>query len=295
MSDAFDPVEFKTKMRTEWRSAAAGWRKWHDVVEAAEGGQVHSATLVELAGIGPGDVVLDVAGGYGEPSLTAARAVGPSGRVVCTDLSPEMLAFGQERAATAGLDNIAFIASDAEQLDFADESFNAVLSRAGLMFLPDVASTLTRLHTFLTPGGRLAASVWGPPPTVQFTAAMPIIFAALALPPPPPGRPGVFALADAERLAALVAGAGFHDVRTGTIQVVFATDTPEQFTAFIQDVAPTITELVEGQPPAVQERVWAKVTAGWAAFQDADGRVRTENRAIWVVGTKQAPTPRSLA
>ena len=256
MSDAFDPVEFKTKMRTEWRSAAAGWRKWHDVVEAAEGGQVHSATLVELAGIGPGDVVLDVAGGYGEPSLTAARAVGPSGRVVCTDLSPEMLAFGQERAATAGLDNIEFIASDAEQLDFADESFNAVLSRAGLMFLPDVAGTLKRLHTFLTPGGRLAASVWGPQPTVQFTAAMPIIFAELALPPPPPGRPGVFALADAERLAALVAGAGFHDVRTGTIQVVFATDTPEQFTAFIQDVAPTITELVEGQPPDVQERVW---------------------------------------
>jgi ubiquinone/menaquinone biosynthesis C-methylase UbiE len=286
MSDSFDPAEYKAKMRVEWRSAAAGWRKWHVVVEAEEGGRLHSAKLVELARIGPGDMVLDVAGGYGEPSLTAARAVGPSGRVVCTDISPEMLSFGQELAAVAGLDNIEFVASDAEQLGFDAGSFDAVLSRAGLMFLPDVAGTLKRLYTFLKSGGRLAASVWGPQPVVQFTAAMPIIFAELALPPPPPGRPGVFALSDADKLAALVAGAGFHDVETGTIKVVFTTDTPEQYTQFIQDVAPTITDLVEGQPPDVQERVWDKVTEGWRRFQDAEGRVRTENQAIWVTGTK---------
>jgi SAM-dependent methyltransferase len=286
MSDAFDPAEFKAKMRAEWRSAAAGWRTWHDVVEAEEGGQLHSAKLVELASIGPGDVVLDVAGGYGEPSLTAARAVGPSGRVICTDISPEMLAFGRERAAAAGLDNVEFMASDAEQLAFDNGSFDAVLSRAGLMFLPDVAGTLKRLYAFLKPGGRLAASVWGPPAVVQMAAGLPILFDELKLPPPPLGRPGIFALADADRLAALVVDAGFRDVATGTIDVVFATDTPEQFTAFIRDVAPSITALLDELPPEVQERVWEKVTAGWARFQDAEGRVRTENQAIWVVGTK---------
>jgi ubiquinone/menaquinone biosynthesis C-methylase UbiE len=286
MSDSFDPAEFKAKMRAEWRSAAAGWRTWHDVVEAEEGSQLHSATLVELARIGPSDVVLDVAGGYGEPSLAAARMVGPRGRVVCTDISPEMLAFGRERAAAAGLDTIEFVASDAEQLAFDADSFDAVLSRAGLMFLPDVAGTLKRLYAFLKPGGQLAATVRGPQPVVQFTAAMPIIFAELALPPPPPGRPGVFALSDADTLAALVAGTGFHDVETGTIKVVFTTDTAEQFTDFIQDVAPTITELVAGQPPDIQGRVWDKVTVGWRRFQDAAGRVQTENQAIWVVGAK---------
>ncbi len=286
MSGLFDPAEFKARMRAEWRSAAAGWRKWHDVVEAEEGGQLHSATLVELARIGPGAVVLDVAGGYGEPSLAAACAVGPSGRVVCTDLSPEMLAFGRERAAIAGLDNIEFVASDAEQLGFDAGSFDAILSRAGLMFLPDVAGTLQRLHTFLKPGGQLAASVWGTQPVVQFTAAIPIIFAELELPPPPPGRPGIFALSDAHTLAALVAGAGFHDVETGTIKIVFATDTAEQFTSFIQEVAPTITDLVAGQPPDLRKRVWDKVTVGWRRFQDAEGRVQTENQAIWVTGTK---------
>ncbi|MGH2615959.1 MAG: class I SAM-dependent methyltransferase, partial [Thermomicrobiales bacterium] len=196
-------------------------------------------------------------------------------------------------AAAAGLDNVEFAASDAEQLDCAEESFDAVLSRAGLMFLPDVAGALKRLHTFLKPGGRLAASVWGPPAAVQMAAGLPILFAELNLPPPPPGRPGIFALADADRLAALVAGAGFHDVQTGTIEVVFATDTPEQFTRFIHDVAPSINALVDEQPADVQERLWGKVTAGWKAFQDADGRIRTENQAIWVVGIKEvlAPNP----
>jgi hypothetical protein len=76
-SQAFDPAEFKRNIRTEWRSAAAGWRKWLEVVEAEQGGQRHSAKLVELAGLQPGASVLDVGGGYGEPSLTAARVVGP--------------------------------------------------------------------------------------------------------------------------------------------------------------------------------------------------------------------------
>jgi enediyne biosynthesis protein CalE5 len=287
MTTLFNSTEFKATMRTEWQSAAAGWRRWHDVVEAAEGGQLHSAKLVELAGIAPGHAVLDVAGGYGEPSLTAARAVGPSGRVVCTDISPEMLAFGRERAAAAGLDNIEFVESDAEQLDFDADSFDAVLSRAGLMFLPDVAGTLKRLYAFLKPGGQLAATVWGPPAAVEMMAGLPILFDELKLPPPPPDRPGIFALADADKLAALVTSAGFRGVATGTMNVVFATETPEQFTAFIRDVAPTIAALVDAQPPEVQERLWSKVTAGWARFQDADGRVRTENQAMWVVGAKE--------
>ena len=286
MSSLFDPAEFKVQMRAEWDSAASGWRRWHHVVEAAEGGQLHSAKLVELAGIGPGDAVLDVAGGYGEPSLAAARVVGPGGRVVCADIAPEMLAFGRERAAASGLANVEFVEADAEQLAFAEASFDAVLSRAGLMFLPDVAGALKRLHALLKPGGRLAASVWGPQPAVPLTAAVPVIFAEPKLPPPPPGRPGIFALADADKLAALVAGAGFRDVATGTLRVVFATESSEEFTAFFRDVAPTITAIVEGQPPEVQEHVWAKVTEAWAPFRDAAGRVRTENEAIWVVGAK---------
>lgn len=285
-SDAFDPVEFKQNIRTEWRSAAAGWKKWLHVVEAEEGGQRHSAKLVELAELEPCASVLDVGGGYGEPSLTAARAVGTQGRVVCSDISPEMLDVARERAANAGLANVEFIARDAEQLEFDEESFDAVLSRATLMFLPDVAGTLKRLHGFLKPGGRLAASVWGPQPVVQFSAAFPVIVQELRLPSPPPERPGAFALSDPDRLAALMAKAGFRDVETGTVSVIFETDSPEQYTEFIRDVAPQLTTLLGGQPAAVQDRVWGNVTDAYRQFQAADGHVRTENQAIWVKGLK---------
>jgi SAM-dependent methyltransferase len=284
--DPFDPAEFKEKQRAEWQRAAGGWRRWHDMLEADQAGGLVSATLVELARIEPGALVLDVGGGYGEPSLTAAAAVGSKGMVVCTDLSADMLAFARERASAAGLQNVEFVERDAEQLDFEPESFDAVISRATLMLLPDVAGTLARLHSFLRPGGRLAASVWGAPSAVQFAAAVPVILEELELPPPPPGRPGMHALADPARLAELVSSAGFRDVRTETVSAVFETDTPDQFTQFLRDVAPPITRLVADRPADVQEHVWARVTQTWNRFLDSDGHVRTHNEAILVTGAR---------
>jgi SAM-dependent methyltransferase len=282
----FDPTQYKASIRTEWRDAAPGWRAWLAVLEAADGGQAVSRSLVELAKIGPGDVVLDVAAGYGEPGLTAARAVAPGGRVVCTDISAEMLAVGGERAAVAGLDNVEFLECDAEELAFKEASFDAVLSRQGLQFLPDVPGVLARLHAFLKPHGRLAAAVWGPPQAVQFAASVPVIRAELQLPPPPAGIPGPFALADTGQLAGLVEAAGFTDVETGTVTAVYQPNSPELATRWLRDVAPPISALVDGRPPEVQERVWAKVTQAWAPFTTADGRVRLENQAVWVTGTK---------
>jgi SAM-dependent methyltransferase len=282
----FDPAQYKADLRTEWRDAAPGWRAWLEVLEAEAGGGAVSRTLVELAGIGPGDAVLDVAAGYGEPGLTAARAVVPGGRVVCTDISGAMLAVGRERAAAAGLDNLEFIEGDTEELVFEEASFDAVLSRQGLQFLPDVPGVLARLRSFLKPRGRLAAAVWGPPQAVQFAAAVPVIRAELGLPPPPAGIPGPFALADADRLVGLVEAAGFTDVATGTVTAIYQPGSPELATRWLREVAPPITALVDPQPPEVQERVWAKVTQAWAPYTTADGRVRLENQAVWVTGTK---------
>jgi ubiquinone/menaquinone biosynthesis C-methylase UbiE len=143
-AQALDPIAFKQKTRQEWNDAARGWRKWCHVVEGKDGGQRHSAKLVALARIRPGASVLDVGGGYGEPGLAAARVASPKGRVVCTDISPELLAFACERTRAAGLGNVEFIEADAEQLDFEKKSFDAIVSRALLTFLPDVPGTLRR-------------------------------------------------------------------------------------------------------------------------------------------------------
>jgi SAM-dependent methyltransferase len=284
---AFDPIAFKRKTRQEWNDAADGWRRWCHVVEGKDGGQHHSTKLVELARVRSGASVLDVGGGYGEPSLTAARVVGPKGRVVCTDISPGLLAFARERAREAGLGNVEFIEADAEQLDFEKESFDAIVSRALLMFLPDVPGTLRRLRSFLKPGGRLAASVWGDKSRVPFATAGSIIADELGLPPPPPGLPGIFALADQRRLERFAREAGFQDVETGTTAVIFETETPAQFTEFIREVAPPFSVLLKDQTPDARARIWGKVTEAYGRFADATGRVRTTNEAVWVAGTKE--------
>lgn len=70
------------------------------------------------------------------------------------------------------------------------------------------------------------------------------------------------------------------------MSVVFETVSPERYTEFIRDVAPQLATLLGGQPPDAQERVWGKVTDAYRQFEGADGRVRTENQAIWVKGVK---------
>ena len=101
-----NPVEYKNKLSQEWDNVASGWEKWWPTFE--RGSQVVSDRMVELAEIGPGQRVLDLATGIGEPAVTAAHLVGSKGTVIATDLSREMLAVGQKRAVQQGLENIEF-------------------------------------------------------------------------------------------------------------------------------------------------------------------------------------------
>src|SRR3954451_18622610 len=161
-----DPTAFRDAQRNQWNNAASGWKRAVDKMTATT--QPVSDRLVELAGIGPGSRVLDVAGGYGEPALTAARRAGPGGHVVATDISAEMLAFGRERAATAGLGNVEFVQSDASSLDFPPASFDAAVSRWGIIFEPDAEAAAGRIRSFLEPGAKIAIASWGEPDQVPF-------------------------------------------------------------------------------------------------------------------------------
>src|SRR4051794_5393582 len=128
-SKAIDPRDFRETQHSNWDSAAAGWKEWSEFNESAH--RHISERLGELAGVRPRSRVLDVAAGYGEPALTAARTAGPEGQVVATDISAELLAFGRERAAAVGFGNVKFMESDASSLDFPHESFDAAVSRWG--------------------------------------------------------------------------------------------------------------------------------------------------------------------
>ena len=220
-----DPVEFRAGQRQQWAKAATGWRKWSELIERAARGV--SERLVELAGVEPGDRVLDVAAGYGEPTLTAAMAAGPEGAVVATDISAEMLAFGRERAGAAGLGNIEFVESDAASLEFSEGSFDAALSRWGIIFEPDAETAAAHVRGFLEPGARMAISSWGQPDRVPFMAIpMRTAMERLQVPPPAPGTPGALSRPTPEALGGLLDVAGFSDVDVEEAQVTFEWQSP---------------------------------------------------------------------
>jgi enediyne biosynthesis protein CalE5 len=278
-----DPVEFRGGQKEQWDSAATGWRKWSQKIDDAAGHV--SERLVELAGVEPGSRVLDVAAGYGEPSLSAARKAGPEGSVVATDISAEMLAYGRERAEAAGLQNIEFVESDAISLDFPEDSFDAAVSRWGIIFEPDGEAAAGGVRGFLKPGARMAVSSWGPPERVPFLAiAMRTAMERLDVPPPPPGTPGPLSRPTPEAISALLEGGGFSDIQVEETEVTMEWESPEEFTTFIKEIAPPITAMIEPHPEEVQRETWEAITEAARDFAGGDGPVKATSLALLAVG-----------
>src|SRR5690242_18340422 len=94
--------EILARSRTQWTTAAPSWEREGDLVATST--RAVTAALVEMARLAPGMRVLDVAGGTGDPTTTVAAAVGRRGRVVCTDLTPAMLAGARRRLAGVPVD-----------------------------------------------------------------------------------------------------------------------------------------------------------------------------------------------
>ena len=116
---------------------------------------------VELAGVEPGNRVLDVCCGTGASALPAARRVGPTGRVVGVDLAEQLLVRARAKARERGLDNVEFAEGDMTRLDVADNSMDVVVCVLGLYFAQDQPSAVAELWRAVRPGGTLAVTTWG--------------------------------------------------------------------------------------------------------------------------------------
>jgi len=280
--NTIDAGDFREAQRNQWDTAASGWSKWENLMDPAT--RAVSDRLVEMAGVGAGGRVLDVAAGLGEPSLTAARVVGGEGQVVATDISAEMLEFGQKRAADAGVDNIEFVQCAGAALDFPAESFDAAVSRWGIIFEPDGEGTAARVRGFLKPGSRMAISSWGPPDRVPMLG-IPVrtLIDLLGVAPPPPGTPGPLSRPTPEAIGGLLEGGGFSDIEVEELEVVLEYDSPEDFTTFIKEIAPPVTAMIEPHPPERQEEAWNAITE---AVREASGggQVRFSNLALVAAG-----------
>jgi enediyne biosynthesis protein CalE5 len=258
-SKAIDPVDFRAAQHKHWDSAAVGWNEWSQFNDSAD--RHISRRLVELADVQSGSRVLDIAAGYGEPALTAARKVGPQGGVVATDISAEMLAFGRQRAAAAGLGNIKFVESDASRLDFPHASFDAAVSRWGIIFEPNAEAAAQRIRGFLKPGARMAISSWGEPDQVPFLS-IPIrtTMERLSVPTPPPETPGPLSRPTPAAISGLLEGGGFSNVVVEQDEVAFEFDSPEHFTAYVRAISAPIRAMIEQHAGDTQEEAWDAIT-----------------------------------
>jgi ubiquinone/menaquinone biosynthesis C-methylase UbiE len=173
--------------------------------------------MLEAARLKPGDQVLDIAAGTGDQGRVAARLVGSEGGVLATDISSEMLAVAARLAQQEGLDNITTRVMRAEQLELPDNSYDAAISRLGLMLMPERQQALAELWRVLKPGGRLAALVWSKPERNSlFTLYVERFVRALE-----DGEADPFSLAEAATFAGALTGAGFRQVQVQAIPLTF--------------------------------------------------------------------------
>ncbi|MDW0211937.1 MAG: class I SAM-dependent methyltransferase [Nitrososphaeraceae archaeon] len=282
-----DSKQYKEAERQSWNSVAAGWQKWWQTVE--KGAQKVSDRLIELAEIKPGQRVLDLATGIGEPAITAARIVGKMGQVTATDISANMLSLAKQRAMSLGMqDVIEFKEGDIETIDLVPSSFDAVLCRWGLMFLPDLGAGLSNIYRSLIEGGHFSSAVWASPGQDTLSATtMNIVIKETNSKPPAPGTPGPFSLSDENNLKNSFITSGFKDLVTERMTVSFDFKSPDDFTDFITETAGPLQKMLIDQGMQRKTEILRAITV--AATNNADkttGKTRFENEAILIVGTK---------
>ena len=269
----FDPIRYKLTTRQQWEDAAEAWHRWGPTLEAWLGDA--TVRMLDAAGITRGSEVLDVAAGAGGQAVAAARRVGASGRVVASDISPTILTYAAKAAAEAGLTNVETLEADGEALDaLPAQSFDAVISRVGLIYFPDQAAALAGMHRLLRDGGRIAAIVYSTPDRNQFfSVPVSIIRERAQLLPPSPGQPGPFSLGAPGVLEAALTTAGFTDVRVDAVQAPIELPTAADCVRFERDSFGALRQMLAGVDENERPAVWTEIENALTQFETADGFV----------------------
>ena len=220
-------------------------------------------------------VVLDVAAGAGEQSLVAARRVGPTGRVLATDISPAILRHAAASARRAGLANVETLELDGERHDTLPAgSFDAAISRVGLIYFPDQQRALAGIRHALRDGGRFAAVVYSTPDKNPFFALpVGIIRARAKLPPPAPGQPGPFSLGGEGVLAKALQQAGFTDVEVRRVESPVRTASAAECVRFERESFGALHQMMASLTDAEKEATWREIEETLARFETAEGFV----------------------
>ncbi len=236
------PAVHDNKTLQEWRATAPFWRKHSATIRTMFAPLTEA--LIEDAGIREGQMVLDVAGGAGEPSLTIAERVGLTGAVTCTDAVAEMVAAAENEAYRRRLTNITFRQCVADALPFDDDTFDAVVSRLGVMFFPDPLAALSEMLRVTKPGGTLSLAVWHKSELNPFTHIVTDVMSRYVDSPlADPDAPGAFRFAERGKLADILTGAGASEVRERVLRFqIEAPISPSEYWELRSETSDTLRE-----------------------------------------------------
>lgn len=270
-----------------WEGSAPYWEKHRALIERMF--TPLTSALVETAHIVPGRKVLDVAGGTGEPSLAIARIVGPTGSVTYTDLVLGMVESARAEGAKRGLTNIQFHQCPADSLPFLDNSFDAAVSRLGVMFFPDPVAGVREMLRVVVPGGYVSFVVWAPNEVNPFfNVVTRVMERYVESPPEDPDAPGAFRFALPGKLNAILARAGASEITERVVDFKIEAGVPlEKFWTLRVELSDSLREKVAKLAPEQVPLVKSEVETCARTFFDG-GRMSFPARALIVSGRKPA-------
>ena len=266
----FDPIKYKEATRAQWQSAAQAWNDWSPLLRSWLGPATE--LMLDMAKIGPGCRVLDVAAGAGDQTLQAAERVGPSGYVLATDISARILEFAAANARAAGFGNVETAVMDGEQIDVPQASFDAVISRVGLIYFPDQQRALAAMKQALKPGGRVAAIVYSTADNNKFfSIPVSIIRRRANLPPPLAGQPGPFSLGSHGVLEDAFRKAGFRDVRSCTVAAPVELKNAAECVRFERESFGALHQMLDGLEANAKAAAWQEIETSLGEFEGQSG------------------------
>ncbi len=267
---AFDAAKYKSAQREQWNKDGAAWRRWNPVLDRWYGEMTRQ--MLNAAKLQPGQRILDIAAGAGEPAVSAAERVGPNGYVLATDISEGIVELAQQVARERGFKQIETRAMDGEKLDLADASFDVVLCRLGLMYMPHPATALSEWHRVLRVGGRVSVIVFSTPDCNSWGAVPASIIRRRAqLPSPAPGQPGPFSLGGPGVLEDVFRQAGFSNPEVRAVPVPHKMDSAAEYVQVAREAFGAFNAMMAHLSAPERESVWNEVEDALSGFESHEG------------------------
>lgn len=267
-----------------WRSVAGGWERRRELIWTTT--RPVAERLVDLLEPRPGQVILELAAGPGDTGFSALPRLLPGGRLVTTDVAPEMLDAARRRAAELGLEDVSFAVEDAAALTFDDDAFDGILCRWGLMLIPDMDAAAAEMRRVARPGGRVALAVWASPDANEWMTASGRAALELGLTEPPdPEAPGPFRLSREGTLEAVLSGAGLSVQAIEDVPLMWHASSVDEWWEISTDMSRLLAllraQLTDDQLADVRQAAERRL----ARYLDPDGTLAVPSLARVAVAT----------